>query len=192
MLIPDRPFHPSLICLHKPWQYLCNYNAIVFKISNFSILSTILAQTFLNLINFYFFKSTVAGERTIDILVNFHIISLYRWAIATICNKYYFSFEFKIQMWVWVDHIFERDQIPICYLSNKSNLNKDKPNIFECDQNKQMFAKGWKTEIELFTISHYFSINIIFYHFLQIYHLKFGSMESVFMINGDLNNKLFI
>ncbi len=97
------------------------------------------------------------------------------------CDKFYFTFKFKIQMWVWIGQIFKRDWIPIHHLSNLSNLN-----IFECDKYKQIFAKGWKTDIELFIISHnssYFSINIVF---------KIGSMGSVFMLNDGLNDKLFI
>jgi hypothetical protein len=55
-----------------------------------------------------------------------------------------------------------------------------------------MFTKMWKNEIKPFIISHYFSINIIFYHFLFAnIPFKIGSMGSVFMINDDLNDKLF-
>ncbi len=47
------------------------------------------------------------------------------------CNNFYFTFEFKVQMWVQIYQIFERDQIPICHLSNKSNPNTDKPKGFQ-------------------------------------------------------------
>ncbi len=57
------------------------------------------------------------------------------------CDKYYFTFQFKVQMWVWIYKIFERDQITIHHLSNKSYPNNDKPkdfwirlNIIECQQ----------------------------------------------------------
>jgi hypothetical protein len=46
------------------------------------------------------------------------------------CDKYYFTFEFKVQMWVWIYQIFERDGITIHHLSNKSNPNTDKPKDF--------------------------------------------------------------
>ncbi len=49
------------------------------------------------------------------------------------CNKFYFIYSFKIQIWVQIYWIFERDQTPIHYLSNKLNLNTDKLNIFKCD-----------------------------------------------------------
>jgi len=42
------------------------------------------------------------------------------------CDQFYFTFEFKVRMWVSIYQIFKRDQIPICHLSNKSNLNTDK------------------------------------------------------------------
>jgi hypothetical protein len=42
------------------------------------------------------------------------------------CDKFYFTFEFKVQMWVWIYQIFERDQIPIHNLSNKLNPNTNK------------------------------------------------------------------
>ncbi len=45
-------------------------------------------------------------------------------------DNFYFTFEFEIQMWVRIYQIFERDQIPIHHLSNKSNLNTDKPKVF--------------------------------------------------------------
>ncbi len=38
-------------------------------------------------------------------------------------NTFYFTFKLEIQMWVWIYQIFERDQIPICHLLNKTNLN---------------------------------------------------------------------
>ncbi len=46
------------------------------------------------------------------------------------CDKFYFAIKFKVQMWVWIGQIFERDQIPICHLSNKSNPNTDKRKDF--------------------------------------------------------------
>jgi hypothetical protein len=49
------------------------------------------------------------------------------------CNKFYFTFKFEVHLQVQIYQIFERDRIPICYLSNKSNLNTDKPKIFELD-----------------------------------------------------------
>jgi len=49
------------------------------------------------------------------------------------CNKFYFTFEFEVGMSVQIYQIFERDWIHICHLSNKSNLNTDKPKIFELD-----------------------------------------------------------
>jgi hypothetical protein len=43
------------------------------------------------------------------------------------CDKINFTFKFKVQMWVEIHQIFERDQIPIRNLSNKLNPNTDKP-----------------------------------------------------------------
>jgi hypothetical protein len=46
------------------------------------------------------------------------------------CYKFYFTYKFEVQMWVQIYQIFERYRISICYLSNKSNLNTDKPKDF--------------------------------------------------------------
>ncbi len=43
------------------------------------------------------------------------------------CDKFYFIFEFEVQMWVQIYQIFERDQLPIRYLWNKSKPNTNKP-----------------------------------------------------------------
>jgi hypothetical protein len=43
------------------------------------------------------------------------------------CNKFYFTFEFKYWMSVWIYQKFEKDQIAIHHLSNSLNLNTDKP-----------------------------------------------------------------
>ncbi len=34
------------------------------------------------------------------------------------CDKFYFTFKFKYQMWVQIFQKFEKDQIPICHWSN--------------------------------------------------------------------------
>ncbi len=34
------------------------------------------------------------------------------------CDKFYFTLEFEIWMWDWIDQIFERDWIPIHHISN--------------------------------------------------------------------------
>ncbi len=44
------------------------------------------------------------------------------------CDKFYFTFELEVRMWVQIYQIFEGDRIPIRHLSNKSDLNTDKPN----------------------------------------------------------------
>jgi hypothetical protein len=52
---------------------------------------------------------------------------------------------------------------------------------------------GEKTEIKLFIMSHYFPFNTVFYHiYLQMYHLNFVQMGSVFTINDEENDELFI
>jgi hypothetical protein len=63
-------------------------------------------------------------------------------------------------------------------------------------KHKQIFAKGQKTKIELFIIYHNVSLLpvlhcIIMYLFANI-PFKFSLMGSVFMINDDENDKLFI
>jgi hypothetical protein len=50
------------------------------------------------------------------------------------CDKFHFTFEFEVHMLIQILQRFERDQIPICYLLNKSNPNTDKPNTFKLDQ----------------------------------------------------------
>ncbi len=49
------------------------------------------------------------------------------------CNKYYFTFKFKVRMSIWIYQISERDRIPIRHSSNKSNPNTDKPTSFKLD-----------------------------------------------------------
>ncbi len=49
------------------------------------------------------------------------------------CDKFYFTFKFGIHMLVQIVFIFEIDPIPNHHLSNQSNLNTDKPNIFKCE-----------------------------------------------------------
>ncbi len=44
-------------------------------------------------------------------------------------------------MSVQIYQIFERDRIPICHLSNKLNLNTDKPKIFELDHD--LYYRSW-------------------------------------------------
>ncbi len=97
------------------------------------------------------------------------------------CDKFYFTFQFEVQMWLWIYQIFERHQIPIYHLWNKSNLNTAWTKIFELDW---ISSNRWKTEIKLFIISHKlswflischnFSVNIVFYCiYLQLYHSNF-------------------
>ncbi len=50
------------------------------------------------------------------------------------CDKFYFAFEFEVQMWVRINQIFDRDQITICHLLNKLNMNTDRQKDFELDQ----------------------------------------------------------
>ncbi len=72
-------------------------------------------------------------------------------------------------------------------------INNSVPNISNVTENKQIFAKARETENELFAISHYFLVNIIFlpYSFANIL-FKISSKGSIFTINDDLNDKLFI
>ncbi len=51
------------------------------------------------------------------------------------CDEFYFSFEIEVQRRVLISQIFKRDQIPIRPLSNKSNLNTDKPKDFRISPN---------------------------------------------------------
>jgi hypothetical protein len=46
------------------------------------------------------------------------------------CDNYYFTFELEEWMWVHIYWILDRDQVPICHLSNKSNQKTDKPKDF--------------------------------------------------------------
>ncbi len=46
------------------------------------------------------------------------------------CGNFNVTLEFEVRMWVWIYQIFERDQIPIHHLSNKSNPNTNKPKDF--------------------------------------------------------------
>ncbi len=43
------------------------------------------------------------------------------------CDRFYFTFEFECQMWAPIFQKIEKDQIPICHLSNKLKLNTNKP-----------------------------------------------------------------
>ncbi len=45
----------------------------------------------------------------------------------------FYNFVIGIQNWDQIYWIFKRNQITIHYLSNKSNLNTDTPNIFKFD-----------------------------------------------------------
>ncbi len=47
------------------------------------------------------------------------------------CNKCYFTLVIGIRNWVRIYQIFERDRIPIHYLSINSNLNTEKLNVFK-------------------------------------------------------------
>ncbi len=70
------------------------------------------------------------------------------------CNEFYFTFSFEIWMWIWIYWIFERDWIFIRYLSNKSNLNIDKQNIF-CVEYAEHFFKLTKGFIAINFIKFY-------------------------------------
>jgi len=90
------------------------------------------------------------------------------------CDKFYFTFEFKVQMWDWIYQIFKRDQIPICHLSNKLNLITDKPKYFQIRPNINEISKSVKklrSNYSLILVSNCnCSVNIVFYHiYLQIY-----------------------
>ncbi len=52
---------------------------------------------------------------------------LYKASTVGNCDKFYFTFEFEVWMWVRICQIFKKDWIPICHLSNKSHPNTDKP-----------------------------------------------------------------
>ncbi len=54
----------------------------------------------------------------------------HRFILLGNCDKFYFTFKFEVRMCVQIDQIFEKDRMPICPLSNKSNLNTDKPKDF--------------------------------------------------------------
>ncbi len=85
------------------------------------------------------------------------------------CEKFYLAFEFE----VWIYQIFERDWIPIWSFINLIWIKKNWI-VMNLTKYKQIFTKGWKTEIEQFIISHNFLVNIIFYSiYLQIYHSNF-------------------
>jgi hypothetical protein len=71
------------------------------------------------------------------------------------CDKLYFTFKFEVWMWLQIYQIYERDQIPIHHLLNKSNLNTDKPKRFlNNTEYKRILENRRKTEIELFINSH--------------------------------------
>jgi hypothetical protein len=57
------------------------------------------------------------------------------------CVKFYFTFKLKVQMWVHIYQIFERDQIPIHHLWDKLNPNTDKWKIFELEQISMKISK---------------------------------------------------
>jgi len=59
-----------------------------------------------------------------------HLLLKYKRGVGN-CDNYYFTIEFKNQMWVQIVWIFESDWIPNCNLSNKSNLNTDKWKDFQ-------------------------------------------------------------
>ncbi len=93
------------------------------------------------------------------------------------CNNFYFTFEFEVQMWVQIYWIFERDQISICQLTNKLNLNTYKPEDFwiRLNINKyHQFGEKLRSNYSKILVSYCnFSVNIAFYHFyLQIHCLN--------------------
>ncbi len=47
------------------------------------------------------------------------------------CNKFYFTFEFELQIWARKYQRFKKDRIPIHYLLNNSVPNTDQPNILK-------------------------------------------------------------
>ncbi len=47
----------------------------------------------------------------------------------------------KFEICVWIYQIFEREQIPIHHLSNKSNPNTDKPKYFQMRPNINLLFK---------------------------------------------------
>jgi hypothetical protein len=98
-------------------------------------------------------------------------------------------------MWVQIYQIFKRDQIPIHHLLNKAKSNTDKRIVLNLNE----FIKGWKTENKLFIISCNLSQFIVISQsasyitvFFASTQFKFGSIGSLFMINDDLNDELFV
>ncbi len=99
-------------------------------------------------------------------------------------------------MWVGIYQILEKDQIPICHLSNKSNPNTDKPNSFEFDWIEMNICKRVKNRDQ---IIHNFSVNLILYHiYLQIYSSNFAQYAQnlqrmmMKMINYSFNFEKFV
>ncbi len=108
------------------------------------------------------------------------------------CNKFYFNFEFKIQIRVQIDWIFKREteypfmtfrtswiRIPINQIFWVwPNINK----YLQMGENWDQTICNFSSFLNQHCILPYLFANIMF---------KIGSMSSVLMINDDLNNKPF-
>jgi hypothetical protein len=66
------------------------------------------------------------------------------------CDKFNFTFKFEVWMWVRIYQIFERDQIPICHISNKSNPKTDKPKDFQI----RLKLRGPYSQPFIFSVTH--------------------------------------
>jgi len=66
------------------------------------------------------------------------------------CDKFYFTFNYEVWMWVRIYQIFERDQIPICHISNKSKPKTDKPKDFQI----RLKLRGPYSQPFIFSVTH--------------------------------------
>ncbi len=102
------------------------------------------------------------------------------------CDKFDFTFKFEVRMWVWIYQIFERDQIPICHLLNKSKLNSDKRwawkgfhetfchhlTIIKWSSYNHLAIVLWSSYNNLMIVYNHLIIFWSFYHILGSYYIN--------------------